>query len=182
MALTSTIYPISLALNDSDRGVYENLDLRLACHPSETPDFMMTRLLAYCLAWEEGIRFTEGLSSGEQCAVQVQDLTGRVTHWIEVGAPSAERLHRGSKLAGRASVYTHRDPAKVLANLRGQRIYQADQIPLTHFSDELPARMAAALERRSSLSLSVAGGQIYAELNGQLLEAEVLVEPIEAAD
>lgn len=181
MALTATIYHVAVSLSDSDRGIYEALDLRLACHPSETPDFMMTRLLAYCLAYEDGIVFTEGLSSGEQCAVQVVDLTGQITHWIEVGAPSAERLHRGSKLAGRASVYTHRDPAKVLATLREQRVHHAETITVTHFSDELPARMAAALQRRNTLSLSVAGGQVYVELNSQLLEAEIIVETLGAA-
>ncbi len=34
----------------------------------------------------------------------VRDLTGRLTTWIEVGAPDAERLHYASKLADRATV------------------------------------------------------------------------------
>jgi uncharacterized protein YaeQ len=42
--------------------------------------------------------------------VLVRDLTGRLTTWIEVGAPDAERLHYASKLADRTTVYTHRDP------------------------------------------------------------------------
>src|SRR5207253_1741608 len=34
MALTATIYTIEIDLNDSDRGVYESLALRVARHPS----------------------------------------------------------------------------------------------------------------------------------------------------
>ena len=50
MALGSTIHRIKLQLSDSDRGVYELLDLRLAQHPSETAAYLITRLLAYCFA------------------------------------------------------------------------------------------------------------------------------------
>ena len=38
MALTATIYTIEIDLNDSDRGVYESLALRVARHPSESED------------------------------------------------------------------------------------------------------------------------------------------------
>lgn len=173
MALTATIYHFALQLNDSDRNVYEQAELRLACHPSETHEFMLTRLLAYGLEYEDGISFTEGLCSGDTCAVQVRDLTGQITHWIEIGAPPAERVHRGSKLAGRACIYTHRDPDKVLANLRDQRIHRAEAIPLVHFDAELIPAMAAHLARRNTLSMSVAGGQLYLEFNGQHFESAI---------
>src|SRR3954468_14545375 len=101
MALTATIYNLTVELSDIDRGVYETLDLRVARHPSESAEYMVVRILAYCLEYQEGIAFTEGVSSGDEPAVIVRDLTGRITGWIEVGMPDANRLHRGSKLAGR---------------------------------------------------------------------------------
>src|SRR5450756_214185 len=109
MALTSTIYNVTVDLSDIDRDVYESLDLRMAMHPSESPEYLVTRLLAYCLEYTEGIEFTSGLSNGVEPAIVVRDLTGRVVSWIEVGMPDAERLHRASKLAARVAVYTHRD-------------------------------------------------------------------------
>src|SRR3982751_4501075 len=99
MALTSTIYNASIDLNDVDRGVYESLAVRLAMHPSETMAYMVTRLLAYCLEYIEGIELTAGLSDGDEPAIVIRDLTGKVTGWIEVGLPDADRLHRASKLA-----------------------------------------------------------------------------------
>lgn len=98
MALTSTMYNVSIEVSDVDRGVYQTLDLRLAMHPSETAEYMATRLLAYCLEWEEGIEFTAGLSNGDEPAIVVRDLTGRITAWIEVGMPDADRLHRASSI------------------------------------------------------------------------------------
>src|ERR1041384_539819 len=102
MALTATLYTLDVQLADVDRGVYETFPLRLARHPSETLDYMLTRTLAFCLEYQDGIAFADGgVSAVDQPAVVVRDPTGRLTAWIEVGAPDAKRLHRGSKLAGR---------------------------------------------------------------------------------
>src|SRR6478672_11295965 len=134
MALSATLHNFAVHLADVDRGVYQELELRVARHPSETAEFMLTRLLAYCLEYEEGIAFSDGgVSSTDEPAVLVRDLTGRVTAWIEVGAPDADRLHRGSKLAGRAAVYTHRDPAMVLHQLAGKKIHGGDEIRIYTF-------------------------------------------------
>ena len=92
MALTATIYSFETELADIDRGVYQSLALRVARQPSETPEFMLTRFLAYCLEYTEGIEFTEGVAAGDDPAVLVRDMTGRVTAWIEVGC----RMLRGS--------------------------------------------------------------------------------------
>ena len=46
MALTATIYNFDFDLADTDRGVYETLALRVARHPSESEEYMLTRVLA----------------------------------------------------------------------------------------------------------------------------------------
>ena len=102
MALSATIYNFLIELSDIDRGVYETLDLRVARQPSETVEYMLIRILAYCLEYGEGIEFTQGVAAGNEPAIYLRDRTGRITAWIEVGLPDADRLHRGSKLAGRA--------------------------------------------------------------------------------
>ena len=63
MATGATIHTFDVQLADVDRGVYDELGLRVARHPSETDAYMVTRVLAYCLEFEEGIAFSEGLSS-----------------------------------------------------------------------------------------------------------------------
>jgi len=144
-----------------DRGVYETLALRVARHPSETAEYMLVRVLAYCLEYEEGIELTEGVSSGDEPAVLVRDLTGRVTAWIEVGMPDASRLHRGSKLAGRAAVYTHRDARQLLAQLSGARVHRPDEIPIRAFERSTIEEVAALIERRASMAISVSGGELF---------------------
>src|SRR5690606_1139159 len=124
MAIGATMHTFDVQLADVDRGVYDELSLRVARHASQTDAFMVTRLLAYCPECEDGIAFgAAGIASTEEPAVIVRDLTGLVTAWIEVGAPDAERLHYASKLADRTAVYTHRDPEKLLASWDGKAIH-----------------------------------------------------------
>ena len=129
---------------------------------------MLVRILAYCLEYQEGIALTEGVSSGDEPALVVRDLTGRVSAWIEVGMPGAERLHRGSKHAGRVAVYTHRDVRQLIGNLEGQRIHRAERIPIRSFDRTLVEEIAAHLDRRISMSISVTGGELFIGLGDRL--------------
>ncbi|GAB2687684.1 YaeQ family protein [Nocardia thraciensis] len=101
------------------------------------------------------------------------DRAGRLTAWIEVGAPDADRAHRGSKLADRVTVYTHRDPAKVLGPLIGKRIHRAEAIPLYAFGREFVESAVAALQRRNLVALSRHERLLYLELNGASMSTAV---------
>lgn len=178
MAAGATIYTFSVQLADIDRGVYEDLSLRVARHPSETDAYMLTRVLAYCLEYEEGIAFGEGISATEEPAVVVRDLTGALRAWIEIGAPDAARLHSGSMQAERVAVYTHRDPAKVAAAWAGKRIHRAEDITLFDFDREFIDAAVRALDRRATMTLSVTERRMYLDLNGTNLESTIGSRPI----
>src|SRR6202789_2688649 len=122
MALGATIYVLNIELADSDRGVYQPLQLRVARHPSESEEYFLTRILAYCLEYTEGISFSNGLFEPDAPSIAVRDLTGALRVWIDIGAQEAARLHRASKAAPRVVVYTHKDGALLAARLGGERI------------------------------------------------------------
>ncbi len=178
MAIGATIHTFSVQLADVDRGVYEDLTLRVARHPSETDAYMVTRLLAYLLEYQEGIAFSEGISQTDEPAVLVRDLTGALVAWIEIGAPEAERLHYGSKAAERTIVYTHRDPAKVIARYAGKRIHRAEDIVVRSFDPGFVDDAARLLERRNDLVLSVTEGQLFLDMGGQTLSSALHEAPI----
>ena len=164
MAQAATLYQFTIDLSDMDRGVYETLDVRVARHPSETMAYMLVRVLAYCLEYQEGITLTEGVSSGDEPALLVRDLTGQVLAWIEVGLPDADRLHRASKRAARVAVYTHRDVRQLLSQLEGTRIHRAADIPVRAFPRTTIDTIADRLDRRTSMAISVTGGELFLSL------------------
>ena len=173
MAIGSTVHTFEVQLADTDRGIYEDYSLRVARHPSETDAYMLTRVLAYGLEVAEGITFGGSISSTEEPAVLVRDMTGLITVWVEIGAPDAERLHHGSRLAERTVVYTHRDPAKVMAQWADKRIHRREDIRVYSFDPGFIESAAALIERRNTMTLTRAEGVIYLDLNGTSLTSTV---------
>jgi len=177
LALGATIYTFDIDLADSDRAVYESLSLRVAQHPSETPDYLMTRVLAYCLEFSEGIGFSKGLSDPDEPAIFVRDLTGALQAWVDIGLPEPERLHRASKAAPRVAVYTHKDPAQWAVRIREARIHRAEKLEVFAFDREWLTSLVASLERRMKFSLARSEGEIYLGLGEATLQT-VLGRPL----
>jgi uncharacterized protein YaeQ len=177
MALTATMYAFAIELADVDRGVYESLAFRVAQHPSETEDALLTRVLAYCLEYTEGIQFSaQGLSGPEEPALAVRDPTGKLRVWIDVGLPDPARLHKASKAAPRVVVYTHKDPARLLRLLDGERVHRREALELYSVDRELLAGLASRLTRRMTFDLSISDRQIYLTLGEATLSGRI--EPL----
>ena len=181
MALSATLYVFDLELADSDRHVYQSLELRLARHPSETGEYLLARLLAYCLEYTEGIAFSRGLSDPDEPAIVVRDLTGALRSWIEVGAPEATRLHRASKAAPRVAVYAHRNAALLAERYRGERIHRAESVEMYALDSAWLTALAPRLTRRMGLALTVADRHLYLTLGGETTSSAVErlgIEPV----
>jgi len=63
----------------------------------------------------------------------------QLTTWREVGAPDAERLHNTSKLADRTTVYSRRDPEKVIAAWAGSEVARLLEVVFVYFYDVITA-------------------------------------------
>ena len=161
VAQTATIYNFEIELSHVDRGVYESLSLRVACQPSETPEYLLTRVLAYCLEFTEGIAFGKGLAEPNEPALAVRDLTGALQVWVDVGAPDAARLHKASQASPRVVVYTHKEPRHVLPQLIGEGIHRAESLEFYSLNRDMIAELAARLTRRLSFALSVSDQHLY---------------------
>lgn len=180
MALSSTVYAFDVELADSDRGVYRALSLRVARHPSETADYLMTRVLAYCLEYTEGIAFSKGLSDPDEPAILVRDLTGQLQAWIDVGAPDAARLHRASKAAPRVAVYAHKNAAQLAAAYRGERIHRIEMLELYAMDTDWLSNLAARLTRRMQFALTVTARHVYVSLGQETSGGAIERVPVAA--
>lgn len=166
MALTATLYHWQVALSDVERGVYQTLDLRIARHPSESMRYMLTRVLAYCLCYEDGIHFSKaGLAADEEPPVAVHDLTGRLLMWIDVGTPTAERLHKATKAAPRVALFTHSDLLALKREVKARPIHKAEEVALwrlePRFLDEVEAAIERSGRRNSQIECMYSDGQLY---------------------
>ncbi len=170
MAVGTTVYTFDIDLSDVDRGVYQSLNLRVAQHPSETPAYLITRVLAYCLEHAEGIGFSKGLSDPDEPAVFVRDLTGALLAWVDIGLPEPERLHRAAKAAPRVAVYAHKEPAQWAARLAEAKIHRADELDVVAFDPAWIASVVARLDRRMAFALTRSEGELYLSLGNETFQ------------
>lgn len=162
MALTATVHRLQITLSDVDRGVYETLDLRMARHPSESARYFWLRTLAYCLSYEDGIAFSKGgLSDSDEPPVSIHDPTGILLAWIEVGSPSAERLHRAAKAARRVALFTTTERALLEREAGTRKIYALDAIAVFLLEPDFIAALEPQLERQLELELVRTGEALY---------------------
>jgi uncharacterized protein YaeQ len=168
MALTATLYTFEVALSHVDRGVYDTLTIKAACHPSESEEYLLTRVLAYCLEFADGIAFSKGgISDPDEPALTIKDLTGAWRAWIEIGAPDAARLHFASKASPRVVLYTHKDPRTLFRGYEGAKIHKAEQVEVYAMDRELLVALSTHLGRRNKWTLSVMDGTLYVEVDGE---------------
>jgi uncharacterized protein YaeQ len=174
MALGATIYHFEIALSDVDRSVYESLDLRVARHPSESMRYMLTRTLAYCLSYEEGIAFSKGgLSSAEEPPVSIHDPTGIFLAWIDVGVPSAERLHKATKAARKVEIYTHAEMSVLHKEAENKPIHRVSEIDVFRIDPKFLEALEEKISRNVKIEITRNDGQLYVVIDGSTLETPV---------
>ena len=176
MALPSTVHTLDVTLAHVDRGVYETLAFRMARHPSETAEYFVARLLAYCLTYEEGIAFSRGgLSDPDEPPLAVRDLTGTMRGWIErtfmadlyVSSDGAQSASTQNRMGSRTWRAIAGDPAAI-------RVHVLDRA--------LVAALAERLDRRWTLTVTVTDGTLYVELGGAVFTGTVTTGGVHDAD
>jgi uncharacterized protein YaeQ len=174
MALTATVYKLDVTVSDVERGVYEKLELRVARHPSESPRYFWLRTLAYCLSYEEGIAFSKGgLSDADEPPVSIRDATGLFVAWIDVGSPSAERLHRAAKAAGRVAVFTATERALLERTVSSRKIHALEDIAFFLLEPRFLDALEPHLEKYLELELVRSDGVLYVTLPKAAVEGSI---------
>ena len=174
MAQPSTLYRFRIDLTDIDRGVYKSLDFRVAMHPSESESYLVTRVLAYALNYQDDLQFSkEGLGNPEDPSISIADPGGGYKLWIEIGNPSIKRIHKSTKSAHKVKVYTYKNPELLIEELLTDKIYQPERIELYHFSDRFLDPLAETLERDNSWNLIHQEGSLTIQVREDAFEGEV---------
>jgi uncharacterized protein YaeQ len=161
LGLTATLYRFQVDLSDVDRGVYETLEFKAAMHPSESVPFFVTRVLAYCLNYQEGLEFTAGISEPDDPAIRVMGLTGQVELWIDIGNPAAKRIHKASKSAKRVLIYTHKDIRKLVEEFQEEKVFRLEELGLYSIDQKFLNGLGATLERDNHWEMTLNGGELY---------------------
>ncbi len=170
MAQRSTIHRVSIELSDTDRQVYEEIQMSVARADSETAQRLVARLLAYCLCYERDIEFTGGVGSGDEPDVWVRELDGRVKVWIEVGLPDPKRLTKAARYCERVVLLAYGRRVtdwhtEALPQLSGH-----ENITIASIDHRFVDQLVEQLDRTIVWSLTISGGTLYLSYGKHHLE------------
>ncbi len=173
MALKATIFKATVNISDLDNHYYDELNLTIAQHPSESDKRMMVRLVAYILNVQERLEFTKGLSEEGEPEIWAKNYTDDIELWIDLGRPDETRLRKASHKAQKVLVYSYDENAsaiwwKALAN----KVRDYKNLEVYAFSDEQVAGLESMIERTMQLQATIEDGQLWLSNNeiSQLIE------------
>lgn len=161
MALTSTLYRFRIDLSDVDRNLYQTLEFRAAMHPSESLPFFITRILAFALNYRQELVFSPGISAPDEPAIRALGPTGGLDLWIDIGNPTAKRIHKASKTAKEVRIYTHKDPQFLARELREEKVHKLGEIGLFSLDPHFLKALGATLNRDNHWELTHNEGELY---------------------
>lgn len=167
------LYRFQIELSDIDRGVYETLDFRAALHPSEASSYLLCRVLAYALAYQESLEFSPGgLGDPEAPALRVLGPQNNIQIWIEIGNPSARKLHKAGKTAEKVMIFTYKNPEVLLNEMRGNHVHRAEEIEIYAFDSKFLEGLEAHLEKNNRWSVMRQEGQLTVSIGSDTVSGE----------
>lgn len=174
MALRATIYKADLQIADMDRHVYGDHALTIACHPSETEERMMVRVLAYALHAQEGIAFTRGLSEVDEPDVWAKNLAGEITLWIDLGQPDEARIRRACSRAEQVVVLCYSSSCEVWWKQIASKLTRLSNLRVLQLSADTSRALAALAERSMRLQCMVQDGEIWINTETQSVAVKLI--------
>lgn len=170
MALPSTIYRANIQVTDVDRNFYETLQATIARHPSETGERLVLRLLAYILCYAPELTFAKGVGAGDEPDLWLKGGDGRVSLWVEVGAPEPERLLKAARHAGKVALLASAQNRSRWQEQHLSKLAAIANITVCALDFAFIKQLAEGLERSIAWDVTITGGTIYVTANGTTLE------------
>ncbi|MDT8318289.1 MAG: YaeQ family protein [bacterium] len=178
MAIKATIYKANIHIADMDRGHYEELNLTIARHPSETDERMMVRIFAFALHSAEGLKFTEGIAAKEdEPDIWLKNLTGDIDLWIDVGLPDEKKIKKACSISEKVYLYPYGGrPVQAWWQTISARLSKHKNLNVVVLPQETTKGLAAIAKRTMTLHFNVQDGQIWIgdSENNILVEQEIV--------
>lgn len=176
MALKATIFKADINIADMDRHYYQDYNLTIARHPSETDERMMVRLLAFALNANEDLQFTRGISTENEPDLWQKDLIDDIILWIDLGMPDEKRVRQACQRAHRVIIYCYGGgAAKIWWESNARHLKRFKNLTVINLPDEITQTLTGMVQRTMQLHYNIQDNQVSISDDQQsvLLEPEV---------
>lgn len=156
MALKSTVYKANLQIADMDRNHYNDHNLTVARHPSETDERMMLRILVFALNANEDLMFTRGLSTENEPDLWKKNLSGHIELWIDLGQPEEKRIRKACGLAKHVMIYCYSgSSADIWWKQNQEKLQRFENLSVLNIKPESVKELANLSQRTMQLHCTI---------------------------
>lgn len=162
MAIKATIIKLDLTISDMDRNYYQQHNLTMAQHPSETEQRLILRAIAYTLFAREDLQFTKGLSEDSEPDLWQKNLIDEVELWIDLGQPDEKRIRKACHKAKQVIILSYGDNAAGMwwKNVES-KAKSFNNLLVFHISTEQYNSLSQLMQRHLVLNASIQDAELW---------------------
>ena len=173
MAIKATIYKVKLDISDCDRNYFHNHDLTVSCHPSETEQRMMVRLLAFSLFASDSLAFTKGLCADDEPELWDKNLSGELEQWLSLGQIDEKQLRKSLGRSTQVTIFTYAGQKSSLWwNKNKPQYSQLKNLQIINIKTEDVGAMQDLVSRNMTLQITIQEGIIWLSDSSQTISIE----------
>lgn len=109
MSTKTTICKALLNIANMDIHYYNEHNLTLAQHPSESDLRLMNRLVAFILNANDNLVFCKGIDEDDEPDLWEKDFGGDIKLWIDIGQPDEKRIKKACGRSDKVIIYTYQE-------------------------------------------------------------------------
>ena len=171
MAQKATIFKAEISISDMDRNYYQDHNLTIARHPSETDERMMLRLVAFIQNAHEFLSFSKGISDDEEPDLWQKNYSDVIEMWIELGQPSEQRIKKGCNQSQKMMIYSYADNSfDAWWKKEQNKLSQRKNLSVVTLPSELASELSGLTERNMQIQVTIQDGQMWLNINNQNIE------------
>jgi uncharacterized protein YaeQ len=176
MAQKSTIFKAQINVADMDRHHYQDYNLTIARHPSETDQRMMLRIVCFALFAHENLEFTRGLSTDDEPDLWQTALSGEIEHWIDLGQPDEKRIRRACGRAQKVTVVCYSgNGAEIWFDKFKGGLARFKNLTVINIDNDQSTELTELVERNMALQITIEDQSLCINTDNRNLT----VDPIE---
>jgi uncharacterized protein YaeQ len=118
-------------------------------------------MLAFALNDQDGLEFAPGgLSDSDIPCISAPRIHGGIRLWIEIGNPSARKLHKAAKASEIVKIYTYKDPEALLKDIRSNKVHNVEHIEIYSLAHKFLEKLGSTLVRDNKWTLVHTDGSL----------------------
>jgi uncharacterized protein YaeQ len=173
MAVKATVYKLKLDISDLDRHYYHSHELTIACHPSETEQRMMVRILAFTLFASESLCFTKGLCADDEPELWDKTLSDEIKLWIALGQIEEKQLRKAIGRSQKVAVFTYAGQKSYTWWKQNQAKFEKlKNLHIVNINTEELMNAKSLISRNMELQCTIQDGMIWLSDNSNTITIE----------